>query len=40
MRFRAALDRITQQGFGVSHGEINSDLVSVTAPIFKRGKIT
>jgi IclR family KDG regulon transcriptional repressor len=38
-RLKAALDRITQQGFGVSHGEINSDLVSVTAPIFKLGGI-
>ena len=38
-QLKAALDRITQQGYGVSHGEINSDLISVTAPIFKLGGI-
>lgn len=38
-QLKAALDRIVQQGFGVSRGEINSDLVSVTAPIFKLGGV-
>ncbi|UQR66680.1 IclR family transcriptional regulator [Bradyrhizobium sp. C-145] len=38
-QLKAALERITRLGFGVSHGEINADLVSVTAPIFKLGGI-
>ncbi|SFJ51793.1 transcriptional regulator, IclR family [Bosea sp. OK403] len=36
-QLKAALERIVHEGFGVSHGEINSDLVSVAAPVFKLG---
>lgn len=36
-RLKAALDRIVQDGFCISQGESNSDLVSVSAPIFKLG---
>jgi IclR family transcriptional regulator, KDG regulon repressor len=38
-QLKGALDRIAQRGVGVSHGEVNSDLVSVAAPIFKLGGI-
>lgn len=38
-QINAAIDRIARQGFGVSRGEINADLVSVTAPVFKLGGI-
>jgi IclR family KDG regulon transcriptional repressor len=38
-QLKRVLDRIAQQGFGVSHGEVNSDLVAVAAPIFKLGGV-
>ena len=36
-QLKKALDRIAQQGVGVSYGEVNSDLVAIAAPIFKLG---
>lgn len=38
-RLKVALGQIVRDGFGVSRGEVNSDLISVTAPIFKLGGI-
>jgi IclR family KDG regulon transcriptional repressor len=38
-QLKEVLDRIVQQGVGISHGEVNSDLISVVAPIFKLGGI-
>ncbi len=34
---KAALAQIRRDGFGVSRGEVNTDHVSVTAPVFQRG---
>jgi DNA-binding IclR family transcriptional regulator len=36
-QIRSVLTRIRQDGFGISRGEVNTDLVSVSAPVFRLG---